>query len=103
VAYVKQVARTGRCARILSDGTWRTSRTEEISCVRTGDLTPSHMIDVVIAGNDSKMLEAEGPGESLFQKRARTRRLSVANCSLSPSASSGEVARKLRQINAMRN
>jgi len=36
----------------------RTSCTEEFSCVLTGDLTPSQMIDVVIARNDSKMLEA---------------------------------------------
>jgi len=90
-----------RCARILSDGTWRTSRTEEFSCVRTGDLTPSHMIDVVIAGNDSKMLEARVRVKACFRSGPGPGG-SVATA-LSPSASSGEVARKLRQINAMRN
>jgi hypothetical protein len=34
--------------------------TEGFTRVRIGDVPPSQMIDVVIAGNDGKMLEARG-------------------------------------------
>jgi len=51
-------ARTGAARASCLTERGGTSCTEEFSCVRTGDLTPLQMIDVVIAGNDSKMLEA---------------------------------------------
>jgi threonylcarbamoyladenosine tRNA methylthiotransferase MtaB len=50
-------AQTGKTVRVLTerDGT---GRTDDFSRVKIGDVSPAQMIDVVIAGNDGKMLEA---------------------------------------------
>ncbi|MGH6868129.1 MAG: radical SAM protein, partial [Methylocella sp.] len=52
-------AHTGRVFRVLTER-GGTGRTEDFSRVRIGDLPPSQLIDVVIAGNDGKTLEARG-------------------------------------------
>jgi threonylcarbamoyladenosine tRNA methylthiotransferase MtaB len=50
-------AQTGKVLRVLTER-GGTGRTEDFSRVKIGDVSPSQMIDVVIAGNDGKMLEA---------------------------------------------
>ncbi|MFZ3326696.1 MAG: tRNA (N(6)-L-threonylcarbamoyladenosine(37)-C(2))-methylthiotransferase MtaB [Methylocella sp.] len=52
-------AQTGKTLPVLTER-GGTGRTEDFSRVKIGDLPPSQMIDVVIAGNDGKMLEARG-------------------------------------------
>jgi threonylcarbamoyladenosine tRNA methylthiotransferase MtaB len=52
-------AQTGRVFQVLTER-GGTGRTEDFTRVRIGNIPPSQMIDVVIAGNDSKMLEAGG-------------------------------------------
>jgi threonylcarbamoyladenosine tRNA methylthiotransferase MtaB len=52
-------AQTGRVFQVLTER-GGTGRTEDFSRVKVGDIPPSQMIDVVIAGNDGKMLEAGG-------------------------------------------
>ena len=52
-------AQIGKVLRVLTER-GGTGRTEDFSRVKIGDLPPSQMIDVVIAGNDGKMLEAGG-------------------------------------------
>ncbi|MGH7886524.1 MAG: tRNA (N(6)-L-threonylcarbamoyladenosine(37)-C(2))-methylthiotransferase MtaB, partial [Candidatus Binatia bacterium] len=51
-------AQTGMTLRILTER-GGTGRTEDFSRVKIGDVPPSQMINVVIAGNDGKMLEAK--------------------------------------------
>jgi threonylcarbamoyladenosine tRNA methylthiotransferase MtaB len=51
-------AQTGKVLRILTER-GGTGRTEDFSRVKVGDLPPSQIIDVVIAGTDGKMLEAK--------------------------------------------
>ena len=51
-------AQTGKILRVLTER-GGTGRTEDFSRVKIGDVPPSQMIDVVIAGNDGKMLEAK--------------------------------------------
>jgi len=51
-------AQTGKTFRVLTER-GGTGRTEDFTRVKIGDVPPSQMIDVVIAGNDSKMLEAK--------------------------------------------
>ncbi len=48
---------TGKTLSVLSER-GGTGRTEDFTRVKIGDVPPSQMIDVVIAGNDGKMLEA---------------------------------------------
>jgi len=50
-------AQTGKVLRVLTER-GGIGRTEDFSRVKIGDVPPSQMIDVVIAGNDGKMLEA---------------------------------------------
>ncbi|MGH6834865.1 MAG: tRNA (N(6)-L-threonylcarbamoyladenosine(37)-C(2))-methylthiotransferase MtaB [Methylocella sp.] len=50
-------AQTGKLVRVLTEH-GGTGRTEDFTRVRIGNIPPSQMIDVVIAGNDGKMLEA---------------------------------------------
>jgi threonylcarbamoyladenosine tRNA methylthiotransferase MtaB len=50
-------AQTGKVLRVLTER-GGTGRTEDFSRVKVVDVPPSQMIDVVIAGNDGKMLEA---------------------------------------------
>jgi threonylcarbamoyladenosine tRNA methylthiotransferase MtaB len=50
-------AQTGKVLRVLTER-GGTGRTEDFTRVKIGELPPSQMIDVVIAGNDGKMLEA---------------------------------------------
>jgi threonylcarbamoyladenosine tRNA methylthiotransferase MtaB len=50
-------AQTGRTLPVLAERCG-TGRTEDFCHVKIGDVPPSQMIDVVIAGNDGKMLEA---------------------------------------------
>jgi threonylcarbamoyladenosine tRNA methylthiotransferase MtaB len=50
-------AQTGRTLPVLTERCG-TGRTEDFCHVKIGDVPPSQMIDVVIAGNDGKMLEA---------------------------------------------
>jgi threonylcarbamoyladenosine tRNA methylthiotransferase MtaB len=50
-------AQTGKTLRVLTER-GGIGRTEDFSRVKVGDLPPSQMIDVVITGNDGKMLEA---------------------------------------------
>jgi threonylcarbamoyladenosine tRNA methylthiotransferase MtaB len=50
-------AQTGKILPVLTER-GGTGRTEDFSRVKIGDLPPSQMIDMVIAGNDGKMLEA---------------------------------------------
>ena len=52
-------AQTGKTLPVLTER-GGTGRTEDFSRVKVGDIPPSQMIDVVIAGNDGKMLEARG-------------------------------------------
>ena len=52
-------AQTGKIFRVLTER-GGTGRTEDFSRVKIGDIPPSQMIDVVIAGNDGKMLEVRG-------------------------------------------
>ncbi|MGO9236375.1 MAG: tRNA (N(6)-L-threonylcarbamoyladenosine(37)-C(2))-methylthiotransferase MtaB [Methylocella sp.] len=52
-------AQTGKIFRVLTER-GGTGRTEDFSRVKIGDIPPSQMIDVIIAGNDGKMLEARG-------------------------------------------
>ncbi|HEV7911964.1 MAG TPA: tRNA (N(6)-L-threonylcarbamoyladenosine(37)-C(2))-methylthiotransferase MtaB [Methylocella sp.] len=59
-------AQTGKTVRVLTER-GGIGRTEDFSRVKIGDVPPSQMIDVVIAGNDAKMLEAarsRGQGSS---------------------------------------
>ncbi|MGA7383922.1 MAG: tRNA (N(6)-L-threonylcarbamoyladenosine(37)-C(2))-methylthiotransferase MtaB, partial [Methylocella sp.] len=51
-------AQTGKILPVLTER-GGTGRTEDFSRVKIGDVPPSQMIDVVIAGNDGKMLEAK--------------------------------------------
>jgi threonylcarbamoyladenosine tRNA methylthiotransferase MtaB len=51
------VVQTGKVLRVLTER-GGTGRTEDFTRVKIGDVLPSQMIDVVIAGNDGKMLEA---------------------------------------------
>ncbi|MGH6853725.1 MAG: radical SAM protein, partial [Methylocella sp.] len=51
-------AQTGKALRVLTER-GGTGLTEDFSRVKIGDVPPSQMIDVVIAGNDGKMLEAK--------------------------------------------
>jgi threonylcarbamoyladenosine tRNA methylthiotransferase MtaB len=51
-------AQTGKIFRVLTER-GGTGRTEDFSRVNVGDIPPSQMIDVVIAGNDGKILEAK--------------------------------------------
>jgi threonylcarbamoyladenosine tRNA methylthiotransferase MtaB len=51
-------AQTGKIFRVLTER-GGTGRTEDFSRVKIGDIPPSQMIDMVIAGNDGKMLEAK--------------------------------------------
>ncbi|MGA7657208.1 MAG: radical SAM protein, partial [Methylocella sp.] len=51
-------AQTGKIFRVLTER-GGTGRTEDFSRVNVGDIPPSQMIDVIIAGNDGKMLEAK--------------------------------------------
>jgi threonylcarbamoyladenosine tRNA methylthiotransferase MtaB len=48
---------TGKTLPVLSER-GGTGRTEDFTRVKIGDILPSQMIDVVITGNDGKMLEA---------------------------------------------
>jgi threonylcarbamoyladenosine tRNA methylthiotransferase MtaB len=50
-------AQTGKTLRVLMER-GGTGRTEDFSRVKVVDVPPSQMIDVVITGNDGKMLEA---------------------------------------------
>jgi threonylcarbamoyladenosine tRNA methylthiotransferase MtaB len=50
-------AQTGKILPVLTER-GGTGRTEDFTRVKIGNLPPSQMIDVVIAGNDGKMLEA---------------------------------------------
>ena len=50
-------AQTGKVLRVLTER-GGTGRTEDFTRVRVGDVPPSQMIDVVIEGNDGKMLDA---------------------------------------------
>jgi threonylcarbamoyladenosine tRNA methylthiotransferase MtaB len=50
-------AQTGKVFRVLTER-GGTGRTEDFSRVKTSDVGPSQMIEMVIAGNDGKMLEA---------------------------------------------
>jgi len=52
-------AQTGKVLRVLTER-GGTGRTEDFSRVKVGDVPPSQMIEVLIAGNDGKMLEARG-------------------------------------------
>jgi len=52
-------AQTAKALRVLTER-GGTGRTEDFTRVRIGNIPPSHMIDVVIAGTDGKMLEAGG-------------------------------------------
>jgi threonylcarbamoyladenosine tRNA methylthiotransferase MtaB len=52
-------AQTGKIFRVLTER-GGTGRTEDFTRVRVGNVPPSQVIDVVIAGNDGKMLEARG-------------------------------------------
>jgi threonylcarbamoyladenosine tRNA methylthiotransferase MtaB len=52
-------AQTGKVFWVLTER-GGTGRTEDFTRVRVGNLPPSQMIDVVIEGNDGKMLEARG-------------------------------------------
>ncbi|MGB8900520.1 MAG: tRNA (N(6)-L-threonylcarbamoyladenosine(37)-C(2))-methylthiotransferase MtaB [Methylocella sp.] len=49
-------AQTGKVLRVLTER-GGTGRTEDFSRVRIGNIPPSQLIDVVIVGNDGKMLE----------------------------------------------
>jgi len=51
-------ARTGKSFRVLTER-GGIARTEDFTRVRVGNVPPSHMVDVKIAGNDGKMLEAK--------------------------------------------
>jgi threonylcarbamoyladenosine tRNA methylthiotransferase MtaB len=51
-------AQTGKVLRVLTER-GGIGRTEDFTRVRIGDVPPSQMIEVVIAGNDGKMLEAK--------------------------------------------
>ncbi|MCI0735554.1 MAG: tRNA (N(6)-L-threonylcarbamoyladenosine(37)-C(2))-methylthiotransferase MtaB [Beijerinckiaceae bacterium] len=50
-------AQTGKGLRVLTER-GGTGHTEDFTRVKIGDVPPSQMIDVLIAGNDGKMLEA---------------------------------------------
>ncbi len=50
-------AQTGKAFRVLTER-GGTGRTEDFTRVKIRDVSPSQMIDAVIAGNDGKMLEA---------------------------------------------
>ncbi|MGH6812086.1 MAG: tRNA (N(6)-L-threonylcarbamoyladenosine(37)-C(2))-methylthiotransferase MtaB [Methylocella sp.] len=50
-------AQTGKTLPVLTER-GGTGRTEDFSRVKIGDVPPSQMIDVIIAGNDGRMLEA---------------------------------------------
>ncbi|MGH6847590.1 MAG: tRNA (N(6)-L-threonylcarbamoyladenosine(37)-C(2))-methylthiotransferase MtaB [Methylocella sp.] len=50
-------AQTGKLVRVLTER-GGTGRTEDFTRVKIGNVPPSQMIDVVIAGSDGKMLEA---------------------------------------------
>jgi threonylcarbamoyladenosine tRNA methylthiotransferase MtaB len=50
-------AQTGKTLRVLTER-GGAGRIEDFSRVKIGDVPPAQMIDVVIAGNDGKMLEA---------------------------------------------
>jgi hypothetical protein len=52
-------AQTGKTLPVLTER-GGTSRTVDFFREKIGDLPPSQMIDVVIAGNGGKMLEAKG-------------------------------------------
>ncbi|MGH6801300.1 MAG: MiaB/RimO family radical SAM methylthiotransferase, partial [Methylocella sp.] len=52
-------AQTGKTLPALTER-GGTGRTEDFTRVRIGNIPPSQMIDMVIAGNDGKMLEAMG-------------------------------------------
>jgi threonylcarbamoyladenosine tRNA methylthiotransferase MtaB len=51
-------AQTGKVLRVLTER-GGTGRTEDFSRVKIGDLPPSQLIEMVIAGNDGNMLEAK--------------------------------------------
>ena len=50
-------AQTGKVLRVLTER-GGTGRAEDFTRVKIGDVAPSQMIEMVIAGNDGKMLEA---------------------------------------------
>jgi threonylcarbamoyladenosine tRNA methylthiotransferase MtaB len=50
-------AQTGETVRVLTER-GGTGRTEDFSHIKIGDVPPSRMIDMIITGNDGKMLEA---------------------------------------------
>jgi threonylcarbamoyladenosine tRNA methylthiotransferase MtaB len=50
-------AQTGKVLTVLTER-GGTGRTEDFCLVKIGDVAPSQMIEMVIAGNDGKMLEA---------------------------------------------
>ena len=52
-------AQTGKSFRVLTER-GGIARTEDFTRVYVGNVPPSQMIDVVIAGNDGKLLEARG-------------------------------------------
>ena len=51
-------AQTGKILRVLTER-GGTGHTEDFSRVKVGDLPPSQIIEMVITGNDGKMLEAQ--------------------------------------------
>jgi len=57
-------AQTGKVLRVLTER-GGAGHTEDFTRVRVGDLRPSQMIDVVIAGNDGKMLQTMDRDEAL--------------------------------------
>jgi len=54
-------AQTGKVLRVLTER-HGIGRTEDFSRVKIGDVPPLQLIDVVITGNDGKMLEARVRG-----------------------------------------
>ncbi len=59
-------AQTGKTLPVLTER-GGTGRTEDFTRVKVGDVPPSNLIDVVIAGNDGKFLEAMGAGVACFR------------------------------------
>jgi threonylcarbamoyladenosine tRNA methylthiotransferase MtaB len=53
-------AQTGKFFRLLTER-GGIGRTEDFTRVRVGDVPPSRMINVVIAGNDGRVLETMAP------------------------------------------
>jgi threonylcarbamoyladenosine tRNA methylthiotransferase MtaB len=72
-------AQTGKVLRVLTER-GGAGHTEDFTRVKIGDVPPSQMIDVVIAGNDGTMLEAANGGESVLPGAAKFQ-ASAANAS----------------------